>query len=453
MTREELGDYFSREQENLHAFAEKRLRNSDRAWDVIQDTFVRVLPRCRELREADLRGYVWTALQRGIIDAVRKKGNPLLTLTDQEREHLTDPALLEPEPSVDVASGQQSIERSCRQILRKGVDQLSVAQQSALKVWLETKGDRPQALAVLRVSEPVITSPVYEGRLHQAKVKLRELWRESRALFAQLPDLRLWQLVNEIVCRHDEPKPHATEDLPDDVVRFLLDLQDEPRLRNSEGEVEVRLAGAWRPLAHLQLALLGQEQPLLERLFGERKPLKWLERPDEDDLPRLSTEQLELERGLQMSAQQAWEKMEQLTHHWLSHIGRQRPSSETAWQEDVRAVELALGGVAQAIRSAMPLDVRRAGEGTFRVRCTDGDMLGSWTEEGEPLNLPQLVESEARLLDHPIQNRATELAAFVCDQLRAGRDVLPGFTVTRSADNLIELQWRRASHAQESGRP
>ena len=195
MTPAEFGAYFRGVQESLHAFAEKLLGDYHAAWDVVQRTFIRLFRCCHTLRGPDPKAFVWQALKWEIRDALRKRAKRLVPLTDQVQDELTDDSA-PPEPVLSVDDRPEgSIEEPCREILRETVRGMTGEQHEAFKVWLQTRGDGPRALAILGITEAT-----YAGRVHQAKKKLRHAWHQHQELFAQLSDGRFWELLYEIVC-------------------------------------------------------------------------------------------------------------------------------------------------------------------------------------------------------------------------------------------------------------
>jgi hypothetical protein len=291
-----------------------------------------------------------------------------------------------------------------------------------------------RAFASAKLGDPQVVEAVVQG----ARVQLLGHQEDLRG---RQPEGVIWSVVCKKI-RDALQKPPRPEKLPASALSALRRLRAAPPVEKRGDTIYVSLGGKAWPLELIRQTLAADE-PLLQDLYRRGVPLDWIEYP-----PQLDPERGELpalEHALRREAEGARKTAEELARFWKTRGDAPQPSEGSDWAQVVEAVRRTLGGTSQTIQGVMPSDLRRRGEAVFSLHNTDSGLFGSWSAQAASVDIRTVVESEAQLVGNLSFVEAAQLADSVCAKLRQGENIIPGFTAARSADNRIELRWRRVS--------
>jgi RNA polymerase sigma factor (sigma-70 family) len=204
MTREEFSEYVDTEYERLLRFVKSRVGNPQDAEDLLQKTFLKLLPNRAEIDAQNPGGYVFRALKTAIIDHWRKQGRR--PAHSELPEQVTDPEAADPTLFVPVDS--ERAEERCRTVLAEAADRLTERERRAFAAYWEALGDRSEALAHFGLAQAERDDKedrqekyrLYDGPLCHARRKLNETLQAHWEILDDIGPHRVWELVCEVFC-------------------------------------------------------------------------------------------------------------------------------------------------------------------------------------------------------------------------------------------------------------
>ena len=230
------------------------------------------------------------------------------------------------------------------------------------------------------------------------------------------------------------------------IIRALQERHDPPHLEpDAEGELRAKILDSWVPVARVrQIAA----QPDVRKLLAERNvDLDWLAVPDvtmeRADLP---SDALEWADSLEEINGRSWVVAATLYEYFREKAEHEHADFFT--EESAHTVERihrTLGGIAQAIETEMPQELRRKGTGKFRIDWKEMDaVVGTWEEDTRSLqfDIRSLFVHKAELLGEIPSATGEILARLFIEWFFAGETALPGFyRAEESTRRTVLLRW------------
>ncbi len=193
MTPEDFGRYVNDNYGKLCGFVRSLGTEDHSAEDVVQDLFLRLLPRCGEINPECPGGFVFAALRHLVIDGWRtgaRHGRP---------ERLDDDPPAPPSSPVVFRTDLGAAEERLRALTRVGLATLTPREGKAFAAYWKYRGDRTAALKELGLEGAgrVEKYRVYDGPLHHARRKWALLLKPSSDLLDEIGHDRVWEVLSE----------------------------------------------------------------------------------------------------------------------------------------------------------------------------------------------------------------------------------------------------------------
>jgi RNA polymerase sigma factor (sigma-70 family) len=204
MTREEFSEYVDTEYERLLRFVKSRVGNPQDAEDLLQRTFLKLLPNRAEIDARNPGGYVFRALKTAIIDHWRKQGRR--PAHSELPEQVTDPEAAD--PTLFIPTDSEVAEERCRAVLAQAAGRLTERERRAFSAYWQALGDRTNALAHFGLAQAERDDKedrqekyrLYDGPLTHARRKLNETLQAHWEILDDIGPHRVWELVHEVFC-------------------------------------------------------------------------------------------------------------------------------------------------------------------------------------------------------------------------------------------------------------